>query len=396
MRQRRLLAVLAVLAFVAAACDDGSENAATSVSIEPTTVPVTVVGALPVITLTPVAGGEPMQVDTAIGEIEFTTFDGPEFYQTVVTPYGLVAVGTDAELRWSTDGGITWQGMSLVGPAARITTAADDVIVFGARTITRYSWNGSGWIEASRVTWMRPRPPIDQIVFGPKGVVATAGSRMFYSDDGVEFVEAAQGPDKELMTSAATGDCAGAFGASSTADVIPIMATENGFVAFTPADPSRWTDTPSCEPLLWFSTDGDVWQLMSQDSPFGRGAYVNTVWPIAGRDGRYVATGGLATEAAVWVSDDGLVWQRSDLELFAAFDVAVGPMGWMLSGVARGGDREDQSMWFSTDGSAWDGPFDLPEALHVGWWPPHLAVGVDTIFSVGMPGGHPVIGKLLG
>lgn len=94
-----------------------------------------------------------------------------------------------------------------------------------------------------------------------------------------------------------------------------VLATDAGFVALT----SAWhPDGEICEPLLWFSADGNTWDLVSPDSPFGEMAVVQVddLWGIAERDGRFVAIGRVGgqgqveEQAAIWVSDDGLIWQR--------------------------------------------------------------------------------------
>ncbi len=68
------------------------------------------------------------------------------------------------------------------------------------------------------------------------------------------------------------------------------------------------------------------------------------------------------TEAAVWVSDDGIDWERADLDAAELWRVAGSDRGWIAVGnhasnlsAELGGD-----MWFSPDGLVWDGPYERP------------------------------------
>ncbi len=102
--------------------------------------------------------------------------------------------------------------------------------------------------------------------------------------------------------------------------------------------------------------------------------------------GRFVAWGGVsATEAAVWWSDDGTTWNRSDVQLAQANAVAAGTRGFVLvGGTELPGIQDGSEVWFSADGVAWDGPYDGPAGLQDAWGIVELAMGDDLIVGSGI------------
>ncbi len=335
-----------------------------------------------------------MQVATAIGELEFTTLQSPPggyLSQITATPYGPVAIGwathVGGALRWSTDYK-TWEGITLSIHPSGIIVTGDDVIVYGGQDAARYAWNGSGWAEVAHLD----TGLVLDMAFGPRGAVVLSDT-LRYSSDGVHFANAERAPSKDLLQVEGSGGCTPMFGIGG--DDTPlgqVLPTEAGFVALTPAHSADWWANPTCEPLLWFSANGSTWDLVSPDSPFGPAAFVRDV---AEYDGRFVAIGGVGQRGAVWVSDDGLTWERADVDLGGAFAVAGGEMGWMLTGQTEWGWDNTQQMWFSPDGLTWDGPYALPDGLWTVYIPPQFAVGSDAIFAVGpTPTFVPVVARL--
>jgi hypothetical protein len=61
------------------------------------------------------------------------------------------------------------------------------------------------------------------------------------------------------------------FGAT-IARIGTVLATDAGFVALTSA---AHPGDDVCAPLLWLSSDGNTWDLVSPDSPFGNVAFVH-------------------------------------------------------------------------------------------------------------------------
>jgi hypothetical protein len=143
--------------------------------------------------------------------------------------------------------------------------------------------------------------------------------------------------------------------------------------------------------VLWVSADGNRWELLSPTSPFGDGAAIHNIGEHAGR---FVAVGGIGGEGAVWISDDGVSWQRADVAVEMATGIAGGDLGWILTGSAVRGDPLAVDMWFSRDGLTWDGPYEGPETLATVYSLPQLAVGTDMIFGNGGTHDNPVIARL--
>ena len=167
----------------------------------------------------------------------------------------------------------------------------------------------------------------------------------------------------------------------------PVLATDDGFVAFTPTLPTNWNKEPLCEPVPWFSADGSTWSLATAESPFGAGA---SVQDIATWNGRHVAVGAVLGANAVWVSEDGLTWERlvpdAAASNFGSSDVgnqlvtvSVAESGWMIVGY-------DGAAWTSRDGRAWEPLRDWP-GIRGGYIPPSVAFGPGTVVVSGsLPG----------
>jgi hypothetical protein len=369
-----------------------SDSAATTPALPPV-----------VITLTPAPDVEPLRMSTVIGDLEFVTYRARVPMEVprnlVVTPHGPVAVDNH-ELWWSTDYE-TWQIVPFDTDAVRVAVVGEDVAVIGETIETRLAWDGDRWTERSRVEF--PGPIGGQIAFGPRGVTAVAadGTTIYYSSDGTGFSTAERGPRTDVFVAAQDvpvedrdyGDCRATFGATE-AQIRTVLATEAGFVAFTSA---AHPGGDVCAPLLWFSADGNTWDLVASDSPFGELSVVHTS-DITERDGRFIAVGEMGGQGReeihgeVWVSDDAVTWQGTEVG-FRPGDLEAGEMGWMLGGDT--GIEDFSGAWFSTDGRSWDGPHRMPEGLSGGWIVvPEIAVGSDTILATGVTGRTFVIGRL--
>jgi hypothetical protein len=363
-----------------------------------------------VFTLSAAPDVEPIWVSTVIGDFEFIELQFPpghSFYELTATPHGPVAI-SDSTLWWSTDYE-TWEGVPIFLEGGRVAVVGDDIVAYGERGAARFVWDGSGWVHQTQLDLIGE---VDQIVFGPRGAVALRHDTIYYSSDSLRFTEAERGPSKEVFVAVPWvpeedrdfEDCRATFGATFSR-INAVLATDAGFVASTSAWPPEGL---ICEPLLWFSADGNTWDLVSHDSPFGEMASFRahdfpgssiSLWEIAERDGRFVTSGevggqGIAeAQVAVWVSDDGLAWQRADThDGFGT--VIAGELGWMRIGAE---EARYPAMWFSIDGLTWDGPYDLPQPLGgllPGWRLPRPVVGSDAIFGVGGEDVVLVVGRL--
>ena len=343
--------------------------------------PVGVAVGQPALSFPLVAGPEVTR--TAIGDITWRVFRTPDYglLDLRATPHGLVGVDGRSGLRWSTDGE-RWQGISLSIAAARwLAVDGDDVIAFGSGAV-RVRWDGRQWVEIERLEVDGDRY-VEQVVFGPDGAVMTSRTSVLYSSDGVRFRLAERPPDYERLEAEWTDQ--GGFVGGCTPNghgegpgegrVGPVLVTADGFVALTAGHPADWNSDPMCEPVLWSSSDGSRWELVSGESPFGDRAWVTGV---ASYDGRHVAVGGQGGAGAVWVSDDGLAWVRLDLLLGEAEAVAGGPGGWALLDEWVPGGRG----WVSSDGQTWEPvPGDWP-SVSVFIAPP-LTVGPGSIATAG-------------
>ena len=184
-------------------------------------------------------------------------------------------------------------------------------------------------------------------------------------------------------------------GVDGSGKIGPVLATDDGFVAFTPTLPTDWNKEPFCEPVPWFSADGSTWSLVAAESPFGAGA---SVQDIATWNGRHVAVGAVSATHAVWVSEDGLTWERLEPDAAASdfgssvssgvgwsgvgnqlATVSVAESGWMIVGY-------DGAAWTSRDGRGRELLRDWP-GIRGGYIPPSVAFGPGTVVVSGsLPG----------
>lgn len=381
---------------------DGSVEPSTPADTEPSSTATVVERTAVETVLAPVAGVDPVMMSTSIGDLEFITMEFPDdhafdfpFHATVATPHGPVSVA-DSTLWWSSDY-TTWNAAPIDSAiTGRIVPDDEDIVVLSTTGASRFIWNENQWIAGEPI---EVPSPVDSMAFGPRGVVAANATTIYYAVDGVRFTEAEIGPDlttfvasdvnpeDEEFVEAARMDCRGTFGATQS-EIRTVLATDSGFVALTSA--IHPTDNV-CAPLLWYSPDGNTWELVSAESPFG-GADVD-VLGIAERDGRFVAIGVVepATRGFVWVSDDALTWEQVDLELTSPLMIDAGELGWVMTAAQA---ENDFTLWFSSDGYTWDGPHRIPDGLRIGFLVPEIVVGSDTVFGVGYREEVFVIGQL--
>lgn len=323
--------------------------------------------------LVPYPAEIPPPMSTAIGDLEFEVlqFESPAYglWQVVTTEHGLVSVANE-RLYWSTDY-YNWESAQVNGDT--ITIVDDDVVVHGGRgEAMRYAWDGTGWVEDAVIR----AADIEQFAFGATGAVARNGDQFFYSTDGVNFSPAEQQPSRVLDR----GWCPEGWGPFMTEPLL--LATDAGYVALVPTATAWWSDEEAvCESVLWFSADGSEWDLVSAESPFGERS---AVYRVAERDGRFVAAGGAyLAPAVIWVSDDGMTWERFDIDIQTIDGLFAGELGWVITGAES--NYEHQVIMFSADGISWDVPHARPEILMTGYLPPQIAVGDNVIFGIGGP-----------
>lgn len=323
----------------------------------------------PAVSLEPVDGLEPVRYSTSIGEIEFTTWAIPDETETLSamteTGHGAIAnLPPDGTPAWSIDG-ITWKAIRLsvepYGWSDQAATYGDDLFAFVDAGVGRMVWDGAGWVETEII----PAPSVDRGAIGPRGIVAIRGERVYFWD-GAEFSEATEPPDRSLYPGPSAGCSApGWNGEGIMAELGPVVATDDGFIALAARSEADWYRTPVCEPLVWLSNDGDTWTPTSEESPFEKRSFIVDMAVVGNR---IVAVGGTSrSDAAAWVSDDGITWERSDLRAAQVWQVAGSARGWIAVGNqatdTSGDGTLDGDMWFSADGLVWDGPYERPR----GW-----------------------------
>ena len=272
----------------------------------------------------------------------------------------------------------------------------------------RLAWDGSRWVRGGTLElsaspdafWQEVGSPLD-VAAGPRGTVIAGTKSFVWSTDGLHFTEAARRP---VVADRAVDD-------QWTG---PVLATQDGFVALTPAGIGG--DLESIEPTVWFSADGSTWDLAGSTSPFGEGA---SVYDVASRNGRHVAVGSVGAPGgspvgAIWVSDDGLAWERlpaperaapcvegTALELgrdrgtpgslVQASDgcelvlsrVAASESGWMILSKSELGGPWDGAAWTSSDGRTWE-PLPGWPNVTAAWDTPNLQLGPGTIVAPGL------------
>jgi hypothetical protein len=280
----------------------------------------------------------------------------------VATPTGFAVLegpGEGGVTLWTSANGLEWSGRTISGSPNRLVVSGADLLAFAGRWVIRLGPTVDGTNEVARVDF----PQLVRVGYGSgraglaegqAGMVAQAFSGdVFWAARGGPFERVIASPDWGEATGMPTGSACDPPTVSSV-DVPPMVTTAEGFVTLISddgADPfGIW---PVCEPEVWRSVDGRVWERPTRGSPFGQGAYI---YDLAHRNGRLVAVGGSGIdEPALWVSDDGRSWKPAgrlpserDYELR---EVAAGELGWVVLG--ENSDQPGLVGWVSTDADCW-------------------------------------------
>ncbi len=176
----------------------------------------------------------------------------------------------------------------------------------------------------------------------------------------------------------------------------------NGVTAGGPGLVAVGTDRSGIDAAVWTSPDGISWSRVPDDGSVLSGDGVQWMWSVtAGGPGLVaVGTDWSGTDAAVWISPDGLSWTRvpDDDAVFGGDGgqwmggvAAGGPglvaVGWDFSG----GDR-DAAVWTSPDGISWSRVPD-EKAVFGGEGDQEMVsvtVGGPGLVAVGWDGGNDV------
>jgi hypothetical protein len=286
---------------------------------------------------------------------------GSNIESLIATPNGFaLASGADRSggAVWTSLDATTWNETAVPRAPTRIVSDGEDLVGYDARTAFRLSPDGT-------VTDL-PLPELLRTGYGSGRAGLIAGDRellvhtvmgdihrSFADRPFLMVVNADRWRTATDITLGSRCDPPGRTGP----DLPPIVTTEDGFYAYVAANDASgvW---PMCEPVAWTSGDGAIWKRESAESPFGRGAYITDLDATANR---FVALGGFGfDDPAVWVSDGGLEWERTDSpranEAYELIEVEGGPAGWIA--VGKRSDRPGFIAWISPDGRCWE---PLPE-----------------------------------
>jgi hypothetical protein len=324
--------------------------------------------------LTLVAAAQPVTTATPIGNITWYRFTAPigqGLGDIVSTPFGLVALDRDV-LHWSQDL-VHWSGTALPLEARQLI-ADESRVIAQAYAALWLRWDGDSWV-ADEILELAGR--IDQIVIGDRGTVTVSELDMFHAEDGRNFTRVEDSPQPPQLAEEwtdwenLTGCTSDSIATMATAELGPLLATDSGFAALTPAHPANWNNRPLCEPVVWASGDGGFWELLTVETPFGSRSVVTD---IASHNGRHIGVGADYGVDAIWLSDDAITWTQVEPPdgLTDPTAVAGSDRGWLL--------LEDQGTgWVSPDGVTWTRvPGGMP-GTRTSWTPPTVSMGHGTI-----------------
>lgn len=313
-----------------------------------------------------IPAGQPVTTATPIGDItwyRFTVPAGHGLYEIKSTPHGLVALDGNM-LRWSEDL-LNWRGTALPIESWRLTTDESRVIVHRDAALW-LRWDGDGW-TAEEILEVEGNF-IEQIVASDQGTVITGDLQILHATDGRTFRRVENAPHPTRLAEDWT-DEEGLVGCSyysvggwpGLGNVGPVLGADEGFVALTPAHPANWNNEPLCEPVLWYSPDGDSWDLLAGQGPFGEG---HVVRDVASHAGRHLAIGADSWQVKAWFSEDAIHWVLLDLpeheESAILSAVAGSDDGWFIL-------EELGAGWISPDGVTWTRVPDGMPAIRSGW-----------------------------
>lgn len=261
---------------------------------------------------------------------------------------------------WTTTGGETWDLRELERAPSRLVEQGAALVGYDSRTAFRIEDDGSiidlRLPELLRTGYGSRRPGL---VAGPNELLAqSVMGDLYRSLANGRFQLAVRAERWRAATDITLGSRCRPPERTGP-DLPPVLSTGSLFFAFVAEEDASgvW---PLCEPVVWTSGNGGAWKRESIRSPFGVGAYLTDVdWA----DDRFVAVGGFSFEdPAVWISDDGLEWERSDAPGatggYELIEVQGGPAGWIA--VGKWSNRSGYVAWYSTDGADWD---VLPEGV---------------------------------
>ncbi len=415
---RRCLILAAVLV-LAAACT-GGQAATTSVttSTPPTTTSTTTTSTTTTSTLPVTTTMAPLPEGTwhkVLHDYDiFGAGGGDQTIWSVTTwEHGLVAVGESSNginaAAWFSADGITWGRAPHNDPAfgglgfqqMRSVTSFEGRLFAVGQDGSRGYAEAAVWTSEDGISW--ERVPHNEEVFGGHGdqvmrsVTAWAGglaaagtdhsgdnddAAIWTSTDGITWERV---PHDDFI-----------FGGFLYQGISSIVAWNDGLVAVGTDQIAGDEDA-----VVWISSDGVTWEWAPHDEEVFGGDEDQGMTSVAAWSGRLVAVGydtsGGDLDAVVWVSSDGITWERvpQDEDAFGGdgdqymSSVAVWDSGLVAVGYASSGQDRDAAVWFSTDALHWERTSDDESALGddqdqalwsvVGWNDGLVAVGEEQV-----------------
>jgi len=361
-----------VLSLAAASC--GAEESTFTTDTLP---PSSVVTGAPT-TSAPPAGPDPGAAWSRISGDE-ATFAGADLRSVAAAGPGVVAVGYDDAggdrdaAVWLSADGLTWQRVPhdeavFGGPGDQEPTA----VASAGPGVVAVGYDDAGgdrdaavWVSTDGLTWQRV-PHDDAVLGGPgaQGMLAVASGgpgvvAVGYDDAGGDRDAAVWVSTDGLAWQRIPNDAA-VFGAGGVQEASGVAAGAGRLVAVGYDDAGGDRDA-----AVWVSTDGVAWERVPHDEAvFGGPGFQMAAAVAAGTSG--FAAGGTDDpdgdlDAAMWASADGLTWQRvpHDEAVFGGPDfqvasgvAAAGP-GFVTVGIDYSGGDRDGAVWVSADGLTW-------------------------------------------
>lgn len=258
---------------------------------------------------------------------------------------------------------LAWQRIDLDGPseagnliaggpgyirAGTICTTVDWVVCAEQQPAIWGSADGVEWERVAQEVFVGVNASISDITSGPAGFVAVGiGKPVSRFDTGRLWIS----PDGTNWS--AVPDPDNVFVGSGFTIVESVTAGGPGYVVVGWENPGG-SDTNA---MVWLSQDGLAWDRVEDPDLLGDPANGDSA------DMTDVVSGGpglVAYGSAVWISADGTEWDRiADVE----FDImTINPASGRLLGFTPKSPDRQQEVWISDDGTQWTHVGTLPEA----------------------------------
>jgi len=261
----------------------------------------------------------------------------------------------DAAFGMEADGVQAVQSMALVGPGL-LAVGGDEV---GG------DFDAAVWTSPDGLAWSRVAH--DEEVFGGSGMqlmaaVAAGGPGLVAvgGDSSGDDVDVAVWVSSDGVTWSRVAQDEEALVGPDNQRATTMAATGFGLVA------AGWEGLgEDSDAAVWVSADGLAWSRVGDDEALFGGPGIQEIDGVAVIDGLVVAVGsdesGADGSAAVWTSPDGVTWSRvpHDEGIFGGpgrqvmLAVAAGGPGLVAVGLEWAADRGIAAVWTSPDGLAW-------------------------------------------